>query len=87
MKRKPTRRNILLTFDSNYSSSRRVASGALRRIAEIPDYILLQTGETFIRTIDCTLSCIDDDYNELFSCPIRLELEFDARAMVADPAQ
>ena len=38
MKRKPTRRNILLTFDSNYSSSRRVASGALRRIAEIPDW-------------------------------------------------
>lgn len=38
MKLKPTRRNILLTFDSNYSSSRRVASGALRRIAEIPDW-------------------------------------------------
>lgn len=38
MKRKPTRRNILLTFDSNYSSSRRVASGALRRIAETPDW-------------------------------------------------
>lgn len=38
MKRKPTRRNILITFDSNYSSSRRVASGALRRIAEIPDW-------------------------------------------------
>ena len=38
MKRKPTRRNILLTFDSNYSSSRRVASGALRRIAEMPDW-------------------------------------------------
>ena len=38
MKLKPTRRNILLTFDSNYSSSRRVASGALRRIAETPDW-------------------------------------------------
>ena len=38
MKRKPARRNILLTFDSNYSSSRRVASGALRRMAGIPDW-------------------------------------------------
>lgn len=38
MKRRTERRNVLLTCDSDYSSGRRVVSGALRRIAEIPDW-------------------------------------------------
>ncbi|MBR2713648.1 MAG: hypothetical protein IKB76_02600, partial [Kiritimatiellae bacterium] len=38
MKRKSSRRNVLLTYDSDYSSSRRIVSGALRRISEIPDW-------------------------------------------------
>ena len=38
MKHKPARRNVLLTYDSDYSSSRRIVSGALRRISEMSDW-------------------------------------------------
>ena len=38
MKRRTERRNVLLTCDSDYSSGRRVISGALRRMADMPDW-------------------------------------------------
>lgn len=38
MKHKPARKNVLLTYDSDYSSSRRIVSGALRRISEMSNW-------------------------------------------------
>ena len=48
--------------------------------------VLRMTGETSIHSIECTLACVDSDYQTLYSCPVRLELEYDARGLLG-PAQ
>ena len=48
--------------------------------------VLRMTGETSIHSIECTLACVDSDYQTLYSCPARLELEYDARGLLG-PAQ
>ena len=56
-------------------------------VAQMTAEKLQKTGQTFIHSIDCTLRVNDNDYNVLFSQPVHLELEYDARTLLRNTEQ
>ena len=55
--------------------------------AELNADKLRKTGQTIIHAIDCTLNCYDQDSKLLYSQPLHLDLEFDARGLLKDTGQ
>lgn len=54
MKRKSSRQNILLAYGSSYPSGSRIASGALRRLADLPEWdvtVMNYKNQGFLRSV------------------------------------